>query len=59
MLFNECSGKAVLITKDNFEAVMVELFQSCPSMDAKTVKPFTRNYGNMVEAIKAYNSSCK
>jgi hypothetical protein len=39
--------------------VMVELFQSCPTMDAKTVKSFTRNYGNMVEAIKAYNSSCK
>lgn len=59
LLFNESSGKTVLITKDNFEAVMVELFQSCPTMDAKTVKSFTRNYGNMVEAIKAYNSSCQ
>lgn len=59
LIFNESTNETVLITKGNYEQVMVDLFKSCPTMDAKSVKSFTKSYGNIVEAIKAYNKDCK
>jgi len=47
-----------LITEDNYEQIMRDLFKSC-SFSEKEIKSYVRNIKKIKKALELFNSSCK
>lgn len=56
LIFDEAKQETVLITKNNYSAIISKFLSQCSTLDAKQVKKYSRSLKKIREAIAALNS---